>query len=121
MLPSQNRIKKESDFFLIIKKAKAFNSDLLVLKKAKNNLKDSRFGFVVSQKISKKAVVRNKIKRRMREIIRKCLKQIAPGFDFVFFARKSITEKTFQEIEEGIKNILLKAGAIKKAQNGEND
>ncbi len=69
MLGKENRLRRKKDFEEIFKKGRSFKESFLVLKILKNNLKVSRFGFVVSQKVSKKAVVRNKIKRRLREIV----------------------------------------------------
>ena len=70
MLSKINRIKKKKDFEIIFKKGKSFKNKLFILRFIKNNLNQNRFGFVVSQKVSKKAVVRNKVRRRLAEIIK---------------------------------------------------
>ncbi|GAI32984.1 unnamed protein product, partial [marine sediment metagenome] len=62
MLNKRNRLKKKKDFDKVFKQGQGFKQDFLYLKIRKNNLKSSRFGFVVSKKFSKKAVIRNKIK-----------------------------------------------------------
>ncbi len=84
----------------------------MVLKKLKNDLEYPRFGFVVSLKVSKKAVIRNKVKRRLREAIRYNLDKIKNGYDVVFFTRKGIEEIDFQGIKQGVEHLLKQAGMI---------
>lgn len=108
MLFRENRLKSK-DFKEIRKGGRFFNEQFLSLIKAENNLNQSRFGFVVSQKISKKAVIRNKIKRRLREIIRNNLDKIKKNYNVIFIAKKGIEEKEFKEIKEITEQLLKKA------------
>jgi len=68
----------------------------------------SRFAVVVSKKIAKHAVDRNRIKRLVREAIQHLLPTIKPGFDFVLIAKTNFTEKKEKEIEKVMKELLLK-------------
>lgn len=77
-------------------------SQHLVIKVAKNNIKESRFGFVVSKKIDKKATARNKIKRELRNIVQENLGRIKPGFDFLIIVKKQ-NGKGYDELEEELK------------------
>ena len=108
MLPKENRIKKRKDFDEIFKKGKIFRSDSLIFKFKKNNLKKSRFGFVVSLKVSKSAVVRNKIRRRMSEIIGQNMDSIKNGTDLVIIALPGFEKKGFLETKEIISNFIKK-------------
>ncbi len=85
------------------------------MKIASNGKGVSRFGFIVSKKISKKAVVRNKVKRRLRESVRLKLKNgsIKNGFDAIILTRPPIVDKSFVEIDEVVSKLLGKAGALK--------
>ena len=67
---------------------------------------------MVSKKISKKAVIRNKVKRRLREAVRIILPRIKPCYDIIFFTRPGIEQKDFSEIKEAVSNLLSKAGLI---------
>ncbi len=113
MLPKKHRLKKKKSFDLVFKKGKVFFEKFLILKKLENNLKESRFGFVVSLKISKKAKERNKVKRRLREVIKNKLSQIKTGYDIIFLSKKGIEEIDFREIKEIIEKLLEKAKLIK--------
>ena len=112
MLPKQYRLKKKKDFKLVFEKGKTFNNKFLFLKGAKNALKNSRFAFVVGLKTSKKAVVRNRIKRLLREIIREKLNDIKSGFDVVIRVRAEIVNKDYKEIKKELESLLKKAELI---------
>jgi ribonuclease P protein component len=117
MLPKKHRLKKKKDFEKVIKKGKGARGDFLNLKFLTNNLKVVRVGFVVGQKISKKATVRNRVKRRLREVMRINLKKIKPGYDLIFFTRKGIEEKNFWEIKEIVEQLLKKAKLLKTSSD----
>lgn len=114
MLPKINRIKKKKDFELIFKKARSLKHKFLILKIARNNLNLNRFGFVVSLKVSKRAVVRNKIRRRLSESIKAEEKNIKIGTDAVLIALAGIEKQEFSEIKEMVYGALYKASAITK-------
>ena len=88
MLPRENRLKKKKDFENVFKQGRGFKEDFLFLKFAKNNSKTTRFGFVVGQKVSKKATTRNRVKRKLRELTAGVLGNIEKGFDTVIVAEK---------------------------------
>lgn len=95
---------RKKDFNNVFRKGRARVGRLVFLKFLKNDLNNSRFGFVVSTKISRKAVVRNKIKRRLREIVRQS--NIEPGFDVVIIAKPEITDSNYQDIKNELKNLF---------------
>lgn len=109
MLPSKNRLNKTKDIERVFKKGETHREGFLFLKLAENGLTLSRFAFVVGQKVSKKAVLRNKIKRRMREAVKKQLPNIKPGFDGVWVALKGLENENLVETEAAIKEALRKA------------
>lgn len=110
MLPKINRIRKKKEFELIFKKGQKpsqdFKSNFLTFKTVKNNLGLPRFGFVVSKKISKKATIRNKIRRRLRVAVEEQLKNVKKSTDNVFIALPGIEKKDLFEIKEIIKKCL---------------
>jgi len=111
-LPRENRLKKEEDFKKVFKKGRGFTNNLFVLKIVKNNLDISRFAFVISKKISKKATVRNRIKRRLDNVIRVDLPKIKKGWDGIIIVLPGAEIKDFKEIEEDINQLLEKARLI---------
>lgn len=112
MLPEINRLKKKKDFERVFQKGKKFITDALFLKKLKNNLSYSRFGLIVTTKVSKKAVLRNKLKRRLRNLVYKKLEKIRKGIDVVLIALPGLENKTFKELEEILDQLFQKAKII---------
>lgn len=116
MLPAKNRIKRKKDFEIVFKRGANIKSPLLVLKFLKNNLDYSRFGFIVSQKVSKKAVIRNKVRRRLSEVARDEIKNIKTGLDIVFISLSGIEKKSFLEVKKDTLSLLLKGKIITKSK-----
>ena len=116
MLPKENRLTKKKAFDQLLKEGQAHFSQTLVLKLIKNNLSISRFGFIISKKIAKKAVIRNKLKRRLREIIRKDISQLKGGYDIVIITKKNsgVIDKNYQFLKEEVKFLEKRAGLLKK-------
>ena len=75
----------------------------LVIRFLPNGLDHSRFGFMVSRRIGN-AVVRNKVKRRLREAVR--LTPVKAGWDAVFIARKGTERAGYQELKQAAGNLL---------------
>ncbi len=104
MLNLKNRIRLANDFKDILKNGKPFFCKNLYIKTKKNTLDNSRFGIIVSSKVSKKAVERNRLKRIIREIIKENLKNIKNKQDTVIILNNSIVNKK----KEDISNDLLR-------------
>lgn len=65
-----------------------------------------KFAFVISKKISKLAVNRNRIKRAMGESIRRNVSRVPTGYNFVFLAKKNIVNKSTDEIMKEVQNFI---------------
>lgn len=108
MLEQKNRITKKKDFDRIFKDGVGFKDGFLALKIIKGTTGASRFAFVVSQKVSKKATVRNKIRRRLREVARPLIGKIKNKVDGVFVALPGLEKKDFTETKENLERIIKK-------------
>lgn len=108
MLPSKHRITKKS-FKDVLSRGKTFHSDYIYVKIAPISADPSIFTCVVSLKVSKKAVERNKLKRRARYIIRKVMPEIKKAQGIIVFFRKGSEKLNFQELEREIIGIFKKA------------
>ena len=86
MLKKMNRITKKKEFDHIFKNGKSIFNKIIGMKIVFNELDNSRFGIIVSNKISKKAVKRNKIKRQIRSILRKKLEILNKNIDCTVIA-----------------------------------
>ncbi len=110
MLLKKNRLKKKKDFERVLKQGSGFKENFLFLKVAKNGSEISKFGFIVSRKVSQRANERNKLKRRMRELLKSRMSRIEKGVDVVFVAQPGLQEKSFEELEKIVEKLLQRSG-----------
>lgn len=114
MLEKKYRVTSEKDYAKLFAKGRPFHGRGVGMKAMLSKLSVPRVGFVVSTKVAKKAVVRNQVKRRMREIVRKVIGRMQPGVDVVFMAKKESIDMTFAELERIMIELLAKSGIIAK-------
>ena len=105
------RLRRNSDFQRVRQVGKSYASPIMVLAFLRNELEYSRFGFVVSKRLGK-AVIRNKIKRRIREATRLKMSQIKPGFDIVLIARNRINQASYLEVSQSLEHLLKAADLL---------
>jgi ribonuclease P protein component len=110
------RLRANADFQRIRREGRTLVHPLLVIATLPNDLDHSRFGFAVGRRLGK-AVTRNRIKRRMREVVRARIQggEIAAGWDVVFIARHPMREATFHQVDETIDLMLRRAGLVGEA------
>lgn len=82
------------------------------MKVRENHLPHSRFGVVVGLKVHKKAVRRNLVKRRIREILRTNLPKIKPGYDVMVMTQPKSVETEYTELETQVLSCLKKLGLL---------
>jgi len=109
MLPQTSRLIKDRDFKRINAKARPIYAEGLRLKFLANGRPASRFGIVISTKVSKKATVRNRLKRQLREILRLHRPQIKSGLDLVFTINSELVGKKYAFLEQNVLKLLAKA------------
>ncbi len=108
MLPTNHRLKQEKDFSLLARSKKSAFSKAVSMKVRENALPHSRFGVVVGLKVHKKAVQRNILKRRIREILRKHLAEIKPGYDVMVLTQTKALAADYAELEAQLLSCLKK-------------
>ena len=96
---SQYTIKKNSDFRRTYSKGKNSVNSFLVVYCRRNREEHNRVGFTVSAKLGH-AVVRNRIRRRLREIYRLNSSALKQGWDIIVVARSRCVDASYQDMEE---------------------
>jgi ribonuclease P protein component len=104
----QYRVREDRRFREVRQRGRSCSNDVLVLCALANNLPHSRFGFAVNSRIGN-AVVRNRIKRRLREIMRLRVAEIRPGCDIILIARKPIRSADYHQLETACARLLRRA------------
>lgn len=88
----------------------------LVLFLKKNNLGYNRFGFTAAKKI-KKAVTRNFIRRRMKEIVRLNEFKLKSGYDIILMARVNASDSDYRSLEKSFNKLIKLKKLLKSDKN----
>ena len=103
------RIRKNYEFRTVYRRGKSYSSRYLVLYVKRTNKDLNRIGISVSKKVGN-AVVRNKVKRLVRENYNKYKKNIKVGYDFIIVARSVSRDANYKDINESVKVLFKKVG-----------
>ena len=105
------RLRRRKDFDAVFRRGRAWNNEFLVLRTLPNGLDHNRYGFVTSKRVGH-AVVRNKVRRRLREAVR--VLPAEPGWDIVISAKRAAAQAGFQELNRAVTELLGRARILKK-------
>jgi len=112
MLAKQYRLIKDKDFVRLAHRGQAVFCPEMGLKWVKNDLPYSRFGVVVSLKVDKRAVARNRLKRVIRAVLRENFLMFRRGFDFMILTRAEAKGLNYTQIKGKIFRLFEKGGLI---------
>jgi ribonuclease P protein component len=114
MLPKKNRLTKKKDFEAVFNNGQSVKNGFLLIKilTVPSTSKDSRFGFVVSKKISAKATVRNTIKRVLRVAAASLLKNLTKKVDVVIIVLPGVKKDQFPELKDSLEHSFKKIKLI---------
>jgi ribonuclease P protein component len=107
MLKKKYRLTSSSLFQKIFEQGEFKENKFFTVVYMKNNLIYPRFGIVTSAKTFPLAVDRNSLKRKIRAILNNCVSLFKEGFDIVILTKKVVLDKSSQEIEEALNELLV--------------
>ncbi len=108
MLKKINRLKKRYQFNYVYRAGEHFSGKTVVLYATPSKTKSIKVGFAVTKKIGH-AVVRNKVRRRLREIVQKYLPNLKQNYNIIIVARENILDFSFSQIENDFVKLICKA------------
>lgn len=108
MLPRENRLRRTRDFARTRRLGTSAGTSLVVLYVLPSRNPQVRIGFSVSKRIGK-ATVRNRVKRLLREAVRKQLPALLPAHDLVFIARPPSAGATYEQVADAVAYLTRKA------------
>jgi ribonuclease P protein component len=106
-------LNKNHEFRRLYSKGKSYASSLLVIYCNRNRGASNRLGITVGSKVGK-AVRRNRVRRRLREIYRLNEGHLCKGWDIVVVARAKAAEASYWDIESEFLNAAGRLGLLKK-------
>lgn len=106
-------VKENYEFRRIYRKGKSVVAPSMVLYCQRNRQGRTRLGVTVSTKLGK-AVVRNRVRRRLREIWRLNKKDMEPGWDIILVARVRAVDTSYQKLNKTYRRLLDEAGLLKE-------
>lgn len=114
MLSKTFRLTGKETFAKLKKEGKKiFGETLTLVYRAREDEKNSKIGIIVSLKISKRAVDRNKVKRLIREAVRRDINDLKSGIDLVFLTKRNILKLDQEGIFTEVNKLLRKANLLK--------
>ena len=114
MLPKKYRLPLRTELNRLKKTGQIYQGNFFgfLMTSQTPSLDNSRFAFIVSNKIDKKAHHRNHLRRWLSAVIWLLASEIKPGFDGVFLAKKTAAQADYSQIENDVKKIFRKAKLI---------
>ncbi len=97
----------------MFKKGKVFGNRNFTLRYIKNRKDANRLGIIVSKKVSKKAVDRNRIRRQIRESYRQMEDAVKPGYDLIITAKNSCLGEKYNVLDKSLKHLFYKENLLK--------
>ena len=107
------RLRTDADFQRVRAARQSWAHPLLVLYAAPNGLGLSRLGISVGKRVARQAVVRNRVRRRVREAVRLRYGRLAPGYDLLFIARAPAAEASWAELSEVVEQLARRARLLR--------
>lgn len=118
-MPRTNRLKRREDFKIVYSRGIRRHSSHLSLralppesKSKENSLKETKIGISISKKVSKKAVIRNRIKRQIRGAMRELLPTFPKGWKILIVVKSVAKECKYDNFLRELKKLLVKVKSI---------
>jgi ribonuclease P protein component len=87
------------------------SNSLLVVRIRRNDLEETRFGISTGRKLGG-AVVRNRVRRRLREALRVMAPSFRPGWDVLIIARPPVTAADYEALTGSLQHLLRRGGVL---------
>lgn len=100
-------VKKNKEYRKIYQRGPSLANRYMVVFCLPNGLTHQRFGFSIGKKVGK-AVKRNRLKRRMKEICRLNNHWFNSGYDYIFIARKGVENLDYPKLKEKVENLAYR-------------
>ena len=107
LMQRQHRLTGDAQITRIHRQGRSAANRLLVFRLLPNDLERSRFCIVAAKRVGN-AVVRNRVKRRLRAAVRSA--PCRPGWDTIIMARRGAGEADYHRLEQAVRNLMRRTG-----------
>ena len=111
MIPSRYRLRSNRSFDAVYKRGHSASDERLVVTYLPSKYPVLKVGFVVGKKVGK-AVVRNKVKRRLREAFRLLIPRLDGATSYVIVARAAAAKADYHTLASSLQGLLAKQGKL---------
>lgn len=113
MLPRDLRLRRAADVDRVFRRGASVSVGMLLAKSLPNQQETPRVAVLVGKKLAKKAVHRNRIKRRLRELVRLHFAAVPAGVDLLIIARDpKLAVRDFRELSTEMLTLLHKVNRL---------
>jgi ribonuclease P protein component len=109
------RLTRSTDFKRVRRLGKSFAHPLVVLVVLPDHVEQTRIGIAAGRSVGN-AVKRNYAKRRLRAVLQPYHRSLAPGRKVVLLARQPIQAAEYDEIDNAVRGLLIRAGLLDKSE-----
>ena len=107
------RLKNGRVFNYLHRKGESTANKTLVLVHAPSKY-PLKVGFIVSKKVDNRAVIRNKVRRRLREVFRALIPYLKDNENYIVIARDTCKDANFEELANNLLHLIIKGDLLEK-------
>lgn len=108
MLSQEHRLRRAKDFFLLSVQGRSIHGPYLTLRIRQVKQEEKKIGFITSTKVFKRAVDRNRIKRRLRAMVSDVRAELPEKFHLLFVVKPDALEASTEALIEEIRRMVAK-------------
>jgi ribonuclease P protein component len=108
-VPPVEMLRRKADFDAIGRHGTVHSSRLLVLRSMRTSGRRTRIGLSTPRTLGG-AVQRNRVRRRLRDLLREQLNATEEGLDLLLIARSEAAQATYSELREALRSLLERSG-----------